>query len=219
MEESMSKFMAESAKRHEENSNIIKEIRTSTDAEIRNQGTSIKTLEIQIGQMRKVMEESLSKFMAESAKRHEENSNIIKEIRTSTDAEIRNQGTSIKTLEIQIGQMRKVLQERRIKEDYHSINDDIPLVIVYTTGDVHVQGMLILDVFLTEEIHATDDFKDTKIKPESHKGHPKHVTDDDEEVEKEKKDEEVEKVKEDVEIKKEKDIAYNGMGSMEIRKE
>ncbi|GJZ01772.1 hypothetical protein Tco_0519733 [Tanacetum coccineum] len=47
-----------------------------------------------------------------SAKRHEEKSNIIKEIRASTDAAIRNQGASIKTLEIQIGQMSKVLQER-----------------------------------------------------------------------------------------------------------
>ncbi|GJR03958.1 ribonuclease H-like domain-containing protein [Tanacetum coccineum] len=50
--------------------------------------------------------------MAESTKRHEENSNIIKEIRASTDAAIRNQGALIKTLEIQIGQMSKVLQER-----------------------------------------------------------------------------------------------------------
>ncbi|GKE19418.1 hypothetical protein Tco_1426995 [Tanacetum coccineum] len=50
--------------------------------------------------------------MAESAKRHEENSNIIKEIRASTDAAIKNQGASIKTLEIQIGQMSKVLQEK-----------------------------------------------------------------------------------------------------------
>ncbi|GKA52934.1 mitochondrial proton/calcium exchanger protein-like protein isoform X1 [Tanacetum coccineum] len=58
------------------------------------------------------MEDTLSKFMSESAKRHEENSNLIKEIRTSTDAAIRNQGVSIKTLEIQIGQMSKVLQER-----------------------------------------------------------------------------------------------------------
>ncbi|GJQ89078.1 hypothetical protein Tco_0000217 [Tanacetum coccineum] len=58
------------------------------------------------------MEASLTKFMAKSAKRHEENSNIIKEIRASTDAAIRNQGASIKTLEIQIGQMSKVLQER-----------------------------------------------------------------------------------------------------------
>ncbi|GJR27486.1 hypothetical protein Tco_1103718 [Tanacetum coccineum] len=58
-------------------------------------------------------EESLTKFMTESAKRHKENSNIIKEIRASTDAAIRNQGASIKTLEIQIRQMSKVLQERR----------------------------------------------------------------------------------------------------------
>nr|GEU98887.1 hypothetical protein [Tanacetum cinerariifolium] len=49
---------------------------------------------------RQTLEESLTKFMAESAKRHEENSNIIKEIQASTDASIRNQGTSIKTLEI-----------------------------------------------------------------------------------------------------------------------
>ncbi|GJZ41863.1 hypothetical protein Tco_0588749 [Tanacetum coccineum] len=53
--------------------------------------------------------------MAESAKRHEENSNIIKEIRASTNESIRNQGASIKTLEIQIGQMSKVLQERGIE--------------------------------------------------------------------------------------------------------
>ncbi|GJS57617.1 hypothetical protein Tco_0652401 [Tanacetum coccineum] len=46
------------------------------------------------------------------SKRHKENSNIIKEIRASTNAAIRNQGASIKTLEIQIGQMSKVLQER-----------------------------------------------------------------------------------------------------------
>ncbi|GJS54808.1 hypothetical protein Tco_0628170 [Tanacetum coccineum] len=50
--------------------------------------------------------------MSESAKRHEENSNSIKEIRASTDATIRNQGASIKTLEIQIRQMSKVLHER-----------------------------------------------------------------------------------------------------------
>nr|GEY32166.1 hypothetical protein [Tanacetum cinerariifolium] len=49
---------------------------------------------------------------SESTKRHEENSNIIKEIRASTDAAIGNQGASIKILVIQIGQMSKVLQER-----------------------------------------------------------------------------------------------------------
>nr|GEZ09359.1 hypothetical protein [Tanacetum cinerariifolium] len=53
--------------------------------------------------------------MGESAKRHEENSRIIKEIRASTDAAIRNQRALIKTLEIQIGQMSKVLHERGIE--------------------------------------------------------------------------------------------------------
>ncbi|GKC64117.1 reverse transcriptase domain-containing protein [Tanacetum coccineum] len=52
------------------------------------------------------MEDTLSKFMGESAKRHEENSNLIKE------TAIPNQRASIKTLEIQIRQMSKVLQER-----------------------------------------------------------------------------------------------------------
>ncbi|GJZ99090.1 hypothetical protein Tco_0671641, partial [Tanacetum coccineum] len=61
---------------------------------------------------RQTMEETLSKFMSESAKRHKENSNLIKEIRATSDAAIRNQGASIKALEIQIGQMSKVLQER-----------------------------------------------------------------------------------------------------------
>ncbi|GJU48128.1 hypothetical protein Tco_1217683 [Tanacetum coccineum] len=70
------------------------------------------------------LEESLTKFMAESAKRHEENSNIIKEIRASTDAVIRNQGASIKTLEIQIRQMSKVrilqkILRKRSKPDKH----------------------------------------------------------------------------------------------------
>ncbi|GJS32499.1 hypothetical protein Tco_0530881 [Tanacetum coccineum] len=51
--------------------------------------------------------------MDESAKRHDENSNLIKEIRASTDAAIRNQGASIKALEIWIGQMSKEIQERR----------------------------------------------------------------------------------------------------------
>ncbi|GKB27391.1 hypothetical protein Tco_0866792 [Tanacetum coccineum] len=64
---------------------------------------------------RQSIEETLSKFLSESEKRHEEYSKLIKEIRDSTDAAIRNQGASIKTLEIQIGQMSKVLQERGFK--------------------------------------------------------------------------------------------------------
>ncbi|GJY65110.1 hypothetical protein Tco_0466570 [Tanacetum coccineum] len=43
---------------------------------------------------RQSMEYHLSKFMDELAKRHKENSNLIKEIQASTDAAIRNQGAS-----------------------------------------------------------------------------------------------------------------------------
>ncbi|GJY41156.1 hypothetical protein Tco_0428426 [Tanacetum coccineum] len=49
---------------------------------------------------------------------------------------------------------------KRIEEDYHSIKDDVPLVSVYTTGNVSVRGMLIQDAFLTAEIRETDDFKE-----------------------------------------------------------
>ncbi|GJR70169.1 hypothetical protein Tco_0016234 [Tanacetum coccineum] len=45
---------------------------------------------------RQSMEDTLSKFMSESEKRHEENSNLIKEIQASTDTAIRNLRASIK---------------------------------------------------------------------------------------------------------------------------
>ncbi|GKG54043.1 hypothetical protein Tco_0557566, partial [Tanacetum coccineum] len=44
-----------------------------------------------------------------------------------------------------IKKFSEILQ--RIEEDYHSIKDDIPLVSVYTIGDVRVRGMLILDAY------------------------------------------------------------------------
>ncbi|GJZ59796.1 hypothetical protein Tco_0615612 [Tanacetum coccineum] len=90
-----------------------------------------------------------------------------------------------------------------IEEDYHSIKDDIPLVNVYTTRNVLVRGMLIMNAILTEEIHAFDDFKEYetvfmnvdvlmnqpqlvvstqgmhRLEPESHKDKPEYVNDDD----------------------------------------
>ncbi|GJT64714.1 hypothetical protein Tco_1016194 [Tanacetum coccineum] len=62
---------------------------------------------------RQTMKESLSKFMAESSKRHDENSSLIKEYQASTDAAIKNQGASIKALEIQIRQMNKSIKFSR----------------------------------------------------------------------------------------------------------
>ncbi|GKC42842.1 hypothetical protein Tco_1060564 [Tanacetum coccineum] len=49
---------------------------------------------------------------------------------------------------------------KSIDEYYHSIKDDVPLVSVYTTGNVLVRGMLILDALLTAEIRETGDFKE-----------------------------------------------------------
>ncbi|GJX69374.1 hypothetical protein Tco_0305101 [Tanacetum coccineum] len=56
--------------------------------------------------------DSTDLFIAESSKRHDENNNLIKEIHSSTNAALRNQGASIKELEIQIGQLSKILHER-----------------------------------------------------------------------------------------------------------
>ncbi|GJZ33804.1 hypothetical protein Tco_0579240 [Tanacetum coccineum] len=56
---------------------------------------------------------------------------------------------------------------QRIDEDYQSIKDDIPLVSVYTTRNVLVRRMLIPDEFLTEEIRATDDYKEST--PRAHR--------------------------------------------------
>ncbi|GKA76320.1 hypothetical protein Tco_0782781 [Tanacetum coccineum] len=66
------------------------------------------------------IQEQLDNLGREIKKRHEENSNLIKEIRASTDAAIRNQGASIKTLEIQIGNMNKSISTN-IEADSHPI--------------------------------------------------------------------------------------------------
>nr|GEX26708.1 hypothetical protein [Tanacetum cinerariifolium] len=50
--------------------------------------------------------------------------------------------------------------DKRLKEDYHSIKDDIPYVSVYTTRNVTVKRMVILDEFLTNVIRETHEYKD-----------------------------------------------------------
>ncbi|GJZ74163.1 hypothetical protein Tco_0638309 [Tanacetum coccineum] len=70
---------------------------------------------------RQSMEDTLSKFMSESAKRHEENSNLIKEIRATTDAAIRNHEPSMKTLRIQNRSMRQGSISTTVEADSHLI--------------------------------------------------------------------------------------------------
>ncbi|GJT14218.1 integrase, catalytic region, zinc finger, CCHC-type containing protein [Tanacetum coccineum] len=47
-----------------------------------------------------------------------------------------------------------------LEEEYHSIKDDIPLVSVYTIGNVTIRGMLIPDEFITDEICAIKEYKE-----------------------------------------------------------
>nr|GEV20864.1 hypothetical protein [Tanacetum cinerariifolium] len=49
---------------------------------------------------------------------------------------------------------------KRLEEEYHSIKDDTLLVSVYTTRNVTVRGMLILNDFLTHDIRETKTYKD-----------------------------------------------------------
>nr|GEV12544.1 hypothetical protein [Tanacetum cinerariifolium] len=49
---------------------------------------------------------------------------------------------------------------KRLKEDYYSIKDDVLLVSVYTTRNVTVKGIMILNQFLTNYICATPEYKD-----------------------------------------------------------
>nr|GFA21452.1 hypothetical protein [Tanacetum cinerariifolium] len=55
------------------------------------------------------LEESLSMFMAEIAKRQIENTNLIKELQASMDFALRNQKSLIKDLEIQVRKMSIIL--------------------------------------------------------------------------------------------------------------
>nr|GEX32410.1 hypothetical protein [Tanacetum cinerariifolium] len=49
---------------------------------------------------------------------------------------------------------------QRLDEDYHFIKDDILLLSVYSTRNVLFRGMRIPNAFLTDEIRATDDYKE-----------------------------------------------------------
>ncbi|GJZ72736.1 reverse transcriptase domain-containing protein [Tanacetum coccineum] len=68
LEESLIMFMAEIAKRHDENTNLIKELQASMVFALRNQKASIKALEIQVRQMSIIMHKKLSGNLQSSTK-------------------------------------------------------------------------------------------------------------------------------------------------------
>ncbi|GJT64956.1 reverse transcriptase domain-containing protein [Tanacetum coccineum] len=68
LEESLSMFMVEIAKRHDEHSNLIKEIQASMDFALRNQKASIKALEIQVRKLSIILHKKLSRNLQSSTK-------------------------------------------------------------------------------------------------------------------------------------------------------
>ncbi|GJZ36873.1 mitochondrial proton/calcium exchanger protein-like protein isoform X1 [Tanacetum coccineum] len=123
-------------------------------------GTSRNNANPSYQERRQSMEDTLSKFMSESAKRHEENSNLIKEIRASTDAAIQNQGASIKTLEIQIGQMSKSISTtieadsypiRRIGSSQYAVSTGQNRTLMYETRQTMIPFPSRLNGYYCEE--------------------------------------------------------------------
>ncbi|GKF95859.1 hypothetical protein Tco_0288594, partial [Tanacetum coccineum] len=79
------------------------------------------------------LEESLIMFIGEIAKRHDENSNLIKEIQASMDFALRNQQASIKALEIQVRYMSIILH-RKLSRNLQSSTEVKPRVNIEPTS-------------------------------------------------------------------------------------
>nr|GEW78572.1 hypothetical protein [Tanacetum cinerariifolium] len=115
--------------------------------------------------------------------------------------------------------MNNVFQ-KKIDKDYHSIKDDIPLMV---KGDEDEESYVseFVDSLFNDNIY---DFG-TRIDLEGHKENLKNVNDDDEEIEKEMKDDEIEKEEKNDNVEKtdvvvkEKDNVHVATGSIEFRKE
>ncbi|GJZ28018.1 hypothetical protein Tco_0572665 [Tanacetum coccineum] len=109
------------------------------------------------------LEESLSMFMAEIAKRLDENTNLIKEIQASMDFALRNQKASIKALEIQVRKMSIILHERlsgnlqRLIEIKPRVNDET----IYTSVKADKPSIHRIDASqYADELKETDGEKD-----------------------------------------------------------
>ncbi|GJT54811.1 retrovirus-related pol polyprotein from transposon TNT 1-94, partial [Tanacetum coccineum] len=90
-----------------------------------------------------------------------------------------------------IAKVQEKLEEEEIENMFEGSDDEESYASVFS------------DFVLNDDVN---DFV-TRIEPRSHKGHPKHITNDDAETSKAKENEEVEKEKEDGEIEKEKNDA------------
>ncbi|GKD02025.1 hypothetical protein Tco_1172299 [Tanacetum coccineum] len=176
--------MVEYSKKWHNGTSRVKSTETSDvlaaiQAQLNNLGREIKKAneKVYAAQRRQYMEDTLSKFMSESAKRHEENSNLIKEIRIATDAAIRNQGASTKTLEIQIGQMSKSFSTtieadsysiRRIGSSQYAISTGQNSTLLYKSRQTTVPFPSRLDDHYCEEEEGNYGLKFTEAYGASH---------------------------------------------------
>ncbi|GKB96855.1 hypothetical protein Tco_0982992 [Tanacetum coccineum] len=126
---------------------------------------------------RQSMEDTLRKFMSESTKRHEENSNLIKEFQASTDVAIRNKGASIKNIEIQIGQMSKSISTtievdshsiRRIGSSQYAVSTGLNSTLLYKSRQMMVPFLSHLDNHYCEEEEGNYGPKFTKAYGAAH---------------------------------------------------
>ncbi|GKB07477.1 homeodomain-like protein [Tanacetum coccineum] len=125
------------------------------------------------------LEESLSMFMAEIAKRLDENTNLIKELQASTDFALRNKKDSIKDLEIQVRKISIILHEK-LSWDLRSSTEIMPRVndeMISTSVKIEKLSMRHIDA----SQYAVSNLQNRNLFSESKKmtgRSPSHLNDD-----------------------------------------
>nr|GEW31652.1 hypothetical protein [Tanacetum cinerariifolium] len=121
---------------------------------------------------RETLEESLRKFMVESAKRHDENYNLIKEIIASMDATIRNQEASIKAWETKI---RKMIKAVSILQNMMQFFEPSQSIIHFPSQliDDSYKEKEVLKEFMMPQINSKESATDLKrlVKEKPRMGH------------------------------------------------
>ncbi|GJT64310.1 reverse transcriptase domain-containing protein [Tanacetum coccineum] len=144
------------------------------------------------------LEDYLSMFMAEIAKRHDEHSNLIKEIQDSMDFALRNQKASIKALEIQVKQMSIILHKKlsgnlqsstkiksRINDETTStsVKTDMPSILRIDASQYAISNLQNINLFseskkmtLPSLNHLNDDYSDELKETDGEKDLEAHYT-------------------------------------------
>ncbi|GJY81716.1 reverse transcriptase domain-containing protein [Tanacetum coccineum] len=115
-------------------------------------------------EQRQSMKDTLSKFMSESAKRHEENSNLIKEIRASTDVAIRLDELAHTKLTVELADMT-MKYPKGIAENVLVGIGKFTFLVDFIILDIHedIKVPLILGIPFLSTAHAKIDVYKRKI--------------------------------------------------------